>query len=623
MKRFIRIMAIILVCVLLAGCGNNNAKVKLASKKLTTELDRIITQVNKMEDIDTNQMDISSSLGKVDYEYYDDLDNKSSAQDKNVNNSRRYNNGGFDGYARRGTPMEMDVPTGNKLVKQTCANSNIKLSDNNVVGGHAKKTKNFNFVSKEAEKNYSSLYSLCNDCCSLNEELKCSKKDLVNNCENAKTLLSKLKKSGINISESDLKTLNSYTEVLSKCVSNLNKNESCKKCVKNVNNKKANLAQNCGSINSDYLQIYNTLDSNCCSCNNCNMSVEDLITFVTKLLDSSNKGVTRDNVKNAPSHYQKSNYTRNSRKATNPYQSNRTFESKMPRPTRYEKANKPYIWNRNKTSEDEVALATNKADSLDTKQEVKTQSGNYFDKHNNGQNEKKVLDTRPIDKNKETQNNRPIYPYSYNQTQFPNRSVPQPSTQNTQNIVENQNKDIVQSKQQNHHDKQSENTNQIAKEIKNEDKISSIAGPKVYTTKNITSHDQSTQTNSLDRQQFVQKDKNNINNLNNQRVPNSQTNSRPNGYYNNAQNNNQNREHNFSSNQQNPSRNQSGNSAINNTRPVPIKNTTPPPTYNGARPNNSSGLNKPAPSPRFDGPKNVSVPHNMSIGPKNVRAEIA
>ena len=189
--------------------------------------------------------------------------------------------------------------------------------------------------------------------------------------------------------------------------------------------------------------------------------------------------------------------------------------------------------------------------------------------------------------------------------------------------MENHNKDIAQRQQQNHHDKQSENTNQIAKEIKNEDKISSIAGPKVYTTKNITSHDQSAQTNSLDRQQSVQKDKNNnTNNLNNQRVPNNQTNSRPNNYYNNAQNSNQNREHNFSNNQQKPSINQSSNTAINNTRPVPVKNTTPPPTYNGARPN-SNGISSPAPTPRFDSPKNVSVPHNMSFGPKNVRAEIA
>ena len=305
MKKFLGFISIILVCVLLVGCGANNAQTKLATQKLSTGLDKIVAQVKKLENINTDNLDITSSLG-----IYEDYEDEYEYNNDEIYSTNRYGNRRANqyGYARQRTPMKFNVPTHNNLVKQTNASFGGYRNNN---PRQVRNSRKFNFVSKDTEDAYGSLYTICNNCCELNEEYSACKQDLLANCSTAKELLAELSKSGKNVSESDLKTLNGYYEVLTRCLSSLQNCSSCSSCVKNVNTKKANLASNCGSMNAEYLQIYNTLDSNCCSCSNCNSSIQDLIGFVNKLLGNSSSNITRDNVSNAGRyhrHYRNRNF---------------------------------------------------------------------------------------------------------------------------------------------------------------------------------------------------------------------------------------------------------------------------------------------------------------------------
>ena len=291
MKKFLRIMSIILVCVLLVGCKDSNAEVKLASQKLSSSIDKIVAEVKKMESIDTSSIDISQMLGDYVYDNatYDDTYNYDQYDRNNINSANR-NYGRYSNRSpyRRGTPMQI-VPTQNKLVKQTNARLGAYQSGRSTRGA-----KRFNFVSKDTEDSYGDLYMMCNDCCNVNEEYSSCKSSLLSNCQSAKNLLENLKNSNVKVSESDIKTLNGYCEVLSKCLENLKNTSKCSSNVKNINSKKANLASNCGAINADYLQIYNTLDSNCTSCANCNRSIEDMMTFINKILNGSSQSATRN-----------------------------------------------------------------------------------------------------------------------------------------------------------------------------------------------------------------------------------------------------------------------------------------------------------------------------------------
>ena len=100
MKKFLKLMSILLVTILFFGCGNNNtAQVKLATKKLNNSLDSIIKDANKLQTIDESKIDLTETLQNYyftkqsDYTNQDELlNNQQTDNNKNSYNSNNYNN---------------------------------------------------------------------------------------------------------------------------------------------------------------------------------------------------------------------------------------------------------------------------------------------------------------------------------------------------------------------------------------------------------------------------------------------------------------------------------------------------------------------------------------------------
>ncbi len=332
MKKFIGIISIALVCILLFGCGaNNTAQVKIASKKLTEGLDNIIVEANKIEEVDENKLDISNLLG----DQYSSNGNEFSSSDTNLGKRQDINN-----YRKR-RALNFEVPTRNRFAKNTSAE--LSLNSGKI---STKTHKNLNFIAKN-NNDYGALYTASNNCTNKNSELSESKKALVGSCNDAKNLLQTLLNGKASVSESEIKTLNSYNEVISQCLSNLKNRKSCGTVVNTVSNKKVNLASNCGSMTADYLQIYNTLDANCTYCKDTNNSVLELVNFLKVLQNTTDTNKTNNtnntnnannannNVENNPSENMlslsaknqdvKLNADNNSKETTNPSYDNRFY----------------------------------------------------------------------------------------------------------------------------------------------------------------------------------------------------------------------------------------------------------------------------------------------------------
>ena len=276
MKKIFGILSIILVCVILVGCGgnNSNSQLKLTTQKLSSSVDKIIAQVKKMDDIKDSDIDLSTDLG---YYKYDDY----------TSYSDRYNN----------SEANFSTPT---------RNNGIRHSTKWPSGD---KQKRFYFVSREAEDNYGDLYAVSYECTMLNDEYRTSRNNLINNCMQLKALLQKLNDLNINVSEADLRTLNSYYEVINSCCNNLSSSASCQSCVKTISGKRANLMNNSSSMMADYIRLCNSLDQSCLSCECASNSIMELSNYLMNLL-----GEKSDITYN-------SRYTRNYRNIKN-YQNN-------------------------------------------------------------------------------------------------------------------------------------------------------------------------------------------------------------------------------------------------------------------------------------------------------------
>ena len=65
MKKFIGLLSILLACTFLFACSNGNqAQVNLASKKISGGLDKMISQVKKLEEVNTDKINLNSILGE-------------------------------------------------------------------------------------------------------------------------------------------------------------------------------------------------------------------------------------------------------------------------------------------------------------------------------------------------------------------------------------------------------------------------------------------------------------------------------------------------------------------------------------------------------------------------------
>ena len=444
MKKFFGIIALALVCVLCVGCStNNNAKVKLASQKLSTGLDKIVAQVKKMETIDVENLDISNMLGDYSNNFvdeYEDVDEQNSYSDEEVPSSpflRR-----SDAISRR-NPLYVHVPTKNKFVKNT--NADLRFATSNGARASSKKSnvrnkKNFNFVSKDAEKKYGSLYTACNNCCDSGEEFNACKSDLLKNCSDAKNLLNELAKSGKTVSESDLKALNGYYEVLSSCLSNLQSCKSCSKNVKMLGKKKANLASNCGAMKADYLQIFNCLDSNCCSCQNANASVTDLIDFVNNLLGKNNQAEQQNNVLNAKQNQ------RYKAKKSNFDDETQTYENNFDRKNNFFEHKKYFDKNKNRKKFDNFEQDTEQPqnDLVNSKTDVQDDEFANYVPQNRFVKPRVVQSNNQTQQSNSTQNSNNAIERSHLTHIYPN----QPNQNNQSNYANNQSNYVSNQKNQ-------------------------------------------------------------------------------------------------------------------------------------------------------------------------------
>lgn len=307
MKKILAMFSFILVFILVStGCsGDNSAQVRMSSQKLSSGLDQIITLTNKLDNIDTNKMDLSSFLsnqGSIvkstaqmsglshDKEMQDIILEHSllfaplydeSSQDRtpiSFNFSQKLNDCTF--FEIEQSPMQFEVPSPQKFRQQSIKfNFNTKRA----MKMHDDIKPCQTLANTNGRQEYTALATLSNDCKNLSQEFVTAKANVLKNCSEAKATLKKLKDSKKSISENDLRTLTSYYDVVKDCINNVKSCKSCSSNLKNINRKKTNLTSNAGAINSELLQVYNKLDANCCTLNNTTYCVNEINCFAKKL----------------------------------------------------------------------------------------------------------------------------------------------------------------------------------------------------------------------------------------------------------------------------------------------------------------------------------------------------
>lgn len=294
MKKILGILSIMLACTFLFACsGGNQAQVKLASKKISGGLDKMISQVKKLEDVNTDKMDLTSILGddmdtSDGYHCYGNecyyCENGNCYKCKNCPRGNSYANSDEVSTARRDVRRNIYPYREILTAKVPTRNHMSQRASVNLFAGSDYRSAKRNLNLSNGNGGYNELRTACNNVCDLNKEYSTTKTSLINNCNTAKQLLERLKNGEAKLSDSDIKTLNSYYEVIKQCTNNISSCKSCKSTVNSIGKKKLNLASNSGSMTADYRNIYNCLDANCNACNNANNSVLDLINFANKLL---------------------------------------------------------------------------------------------------------------------------------------------------------------------------------------------------------------------------------------------------------------------------------------------------------------------------------------------------
>lgn len=307
MKKFLVMFSFILIFILvLTGCsGDNSAQVRMSSQKLSSGLDQIITLTNKLDNIDTNKMDLNSFLSNQGSIVKSTAQMSGLSQDKKMQDiilerpllfaplydesSQDRTPIGFNFLQRlndctyfetKQLPMLLEVPSPQKF-RQQSINFNFNTKRAMKMNGDIKPCQVSANTNEQQE--YTALATLSNDCKNLSQEFIAAKANVLKNCSEAKATLKKLKDSKKSISENDLRTLTSYYDVVKDCINNVKSCKSCSSNLKNINRKKTNLTSNSGAINSELLQVYNKLDANCCALNNTTYCVNEINCFAKKL----------------------------------------------------------------------------------------------------------------------------------------------------------------------------------------------------------------------------------------------------------------------------------------------------------------------------------------------------
>lgn len=306
MKKVFAILSLSLTIAFVTGCSSGNtAQVRMSSQRLSSGLDQIITLTSKLDNIDTNQMDMNSVLSSTKSFHFDTRPHFAKYDIKNENIAPFFN----EKHKNR-TPIEYKSFWEEQNL---FAKPSPQKFTNLARCGFDKMRTCSTLVS---QTDYSSLQNLSNDCKNLSVEFVNAKANVMKSCNDTKTNLKKLRDSKKSISQDDLRTLTSYYEVVKDCINNVKSCKSCTNNIKDIDKRKVNLASNYGTINSDFLQIYNKLDSNCCALNNINYCVNEINCFVQSL-----------NGEECPQSQNVNPYLRNNRYLSNVHKGNKNYYS--------------------------------------------------------------------------------------------------------------------------------------------------------------------------------------------------------------------------------------------------------------------------------------------------------
>ena len=72
MKKLLGIISILLVSILFIGCTTNNsaAQVKLATQKINSGINNMISQINKLTEVDNSKISLEGTIYKNHYNNY-------------------------------------------------------------------------------------------------------------------------------------------------------------------------------------------------------------------------------------------------------------------------------------------------------------------------------------------------------------------------------------------------------------------------------------------------------------------------------------------------------------------------------------------------------------------------
>jgi hypothetical protein len=296
MKKLFSLLSLVLICILFIGCNSNNsAHVKLTAQKLNNQIDKIISQVEKVKTINNKDIELNNLLN----DYID----KTSNANNYINNTSNQNKKSdiktnyYKSIDQDTISLSSFAPT-QRAKKSSITDNNLSMSAYNKKAMFSKATINDNNTNI---KKYNNLLNDSSNCIQLNTDLSSIKEELIKNCANAKKLLNNLKSTKKIISNNEIKTLNNYYEAIEDCFTHLKNCYTCSDCAKKISTKKLNLANNADSIHTDYLKISNCLENNCILCNNANKTLKELIDeardYIHKALKNDDKSVITVNSK--------------------------------------------------------------------------------------------------------------------------------------------------------------------------------------------------------------------------------------------------------------------------------------------------------------------------------------
>lgn len=322
MKKLLIPLSLISLAMIPTGCNNVEKTETNVAKTLSDNLTQMIESVNKVSDIDENKLAIEEISNTTDV--------NSDYKNQNVNNYRRQINrsllktpktdkNGKTTYYNRNATFRKSTYGGKNTALNNNKNVNLDNKATNSVDNISYpniSNQNGNYVTDGATDtnryytakytprytntmtssnttltNYiekiQDLYTICNDTCAASYELEDLKAEIVDSCNNCKTLADKVNNGEITLTKSQKKTLEEYNKTLQSCINDLNSCKSCQGDVDMISSLKGNFSNNCDTLVAKYLKVLNNLDTNTSICNNARCTVAEVNNYISSICGES------------------------------------------------------------------------------------------------------------------------------------------------------------------------------------------------------------------------------------------------------------------------------------------------------------------------------------------------